>query len=120
MPASCPFNDSEVIACQRYGCGTGSRTQLEWLSSEQHTQDSKVGAERDSSSEIVACCMYAPTPPNGCVLRRTPILAWALLDTLERHPSLPDVSVLFNWCADACMHQRPCLVHDHRLGLSFV
>jgi ribosomal protein L21 len=51
--------------------------------------------------------LYAPTPPNGCVLRRTPILAWALLDTLERHPSLPDVSVLFNWCADARMHQYP-------------
>lgn len=41
---------------------------------------------------------YLPTPPNGCVLRRTPILAWALLSTLE-HTSLPDVVVTFN-CRD--------------------
>ena len=47
--------------------------------------------------------LYAPTPPNGCVLRRTPILAWALLETLERHPSLPDASIPFNWY----MHTPP-------------
>ena len=35
----------------------------------------------------------------GCVLRRTPILAWALLELLERHPKLPDVDVPVN-CRD--------------------
>jgi hypothetical protein len=123
MPASCPFNDSEVIAGL-------ARLPALWL---RHWQPHSVGVtqERAAYSGLKGWgrtrflirnrrLLYAPTPPNGCVLRRTPILAWALLDTLERHPSLPDVSVLFNWCADACMHQRPCLVHDHRLGLSFV
>ncbi len=50
--------------------------------------------------------LYAPTPPNGCVLRRTPILAWALLDVLERHPSLPDTSILFN-CRDKPTYWHP-------------
>ena len=45
--------------------------------------------------------LYLPPPKlqTGCVLRRTPILAWALLETLQRHPDLPDVSIPFN-CRD--------------------
>ena len=43
--------------------------------------------------------LYAAPKPTGCVLRRTPILAWALLETLERHPDLPDVAIAFN-CRD--------------------
>ena len=43
--------------------------------------------------------LFAPTAPTGCVLRRTPILAWALLETLSRYPALPDVAVTFN-CRD--------------------
>ena len=35
----------------------------------------------------------------GCVLRRTPILAWALLELLELHPDLPDVDIPVN-CLD--------------------
>ena len=41
--------------------------------------------------------LYAPpTAQTGCVLRRTPILAWALLELLERDPAVPDVSISFN------------------------
>lgn len=43
--------------------------------------------------------VYSPAPPTGCVLRRTPILAWALLELLERYPNLPDVAIPFN-CRD--------------------
>ena len=43
--------------------------------------------------------LYLPTKPTGCVLRRTPILAWALLETLERHDDIPDVVIPFN-CRD--------------------
>ena len=35
----------------------------------------------------------------GCVLRRTPILAWSLLELLERYPTLPDVDIPVN-CRD--------------------
>lgn len=50
--------------------------------------------------------LYTPTPPTGCVLRRTPILAWALLELLERHPDLPDVAVPFN-CRDKPTYWYP-------------
>lgn len=44
--------------------------------------------------------LYGPAKGStGCVLRRTPILAWMLLETLEHHPTLPDVSIPFN-CRD--------------------
>ena len=59
--------------------------------------------------------LYAPTPPNGCVLRRTPILAWALLEALERHPTLPDVSVAFNCEATAQVPERPSAPSAFRL-----
>jgi len=50
--------------------------------------------------------LYAPLAPTGCMLRRTPILAWALLETLERHPDLPDVSIPFN-CRDQPLYWYP-------------
>jgi len=50
--------------------------------------------------------LFAPTLPSGCVLRRTPILAWALLSTLKRHPDLPDVAVTFN-CRDKPTYWYP-------------
>ena len=43
--------------------------------------------------------LYAPIKPTGCVLRRTPIFAWALLDVLEKHRDLPDVVLPIN-CRD--------------------
>jgi hypothetical protein len=69
-PSTKPTSSSASLACQRYGCGTGSRTQLAWLRSERHTQVSKVGAERDSSSEIVVCCMRLPRPTDACCVAR--------------------------------------------------
>ena len=61
--------------------------------------------------------LYAPTPPNGCVLRRTPILAWALLEALERHPTLPDVSVAFNCEATAQITEHPSTPSAFRLSV---
>ncbi|KAL1512223.1 hypothetical protein AB1Y20_005486 [Prymnesium parvum] len=50
--------------------------------------------------------VYAAAPSGGCVLRRTPILAWALLQTLRRDPTLPDVSLPFN-CRDKPTYWYP-------------
>ena len=50
--------------------------------------------------QIVGGKLYYPNLKHntfGCVLRRTPILAWALLETLDRYPTLPDVDVPVNW-----------------------
>ena len=45
----------------------------------------------------------------GCVLRRTPILAWALLEMLARHPKQPDVDIPVNVRpAAACGPPRCC------------
>ena len=46
--------------------------------------------------QIVGGQLYYPDLKHntfGCVLRRTPILAWAFLEMLERHPSQPDVDI---------------------------
>ena len=52
--------------------------------------------------------LFAPQGlgPNGCVLRRTPIFAWALLELLERHPSLPAVALPLN-CRDKPTYWYP-------------
>ena len=53
--------------------------------------------------------LYAPpTAQTGCVLRRTPILAWALLELLEHDPAVPDVSISFN-----CDHHTHMHMHMH-------
>ncbi len=52
--------------------------------------------------QIVGGALYYPNLAHntfGCVLRRTPILAWALLEMLDRHPNTPDVDVPVN-CRD--------------------
>ena len=52
--------------------------------------------------QIVDGKLYYPNLKHntfGCVLRRTPILAWALLELLEQHPDLPDVDIPVN-CRD--------------------
>jgi hypothetical protein len=52
--------------------------------------------------QIVGGKLYYPNLKHntfGCVLRRTPILAWALLEMLERHPDTPDVDLPVN-CRD--------------------
>ena len=47
----------------------------------------------------------------GCVLRRTPILAWALLEMLARHPKQPDVDIPVNVRpAAACGPPRCCSI----------
>lgn len=52
--------------------------------------------------QVVGGKLYYPDLKHntfGCVLRRTPILAWALLEMLERHPQTPDVDLPVN-CRD--------------------
>ena len=52
--------------------------------------------------QIVGGKLYYPNLKHntfGCVLRRTPILAWMLLETLGRHADLPDVDIPIN-CRD--------------------
>ena len=52
--------------------------------------------------QIVGGQLYYPDLKHntfGCVLRRTPIMAWALLQTLARHPDTPDVDIPLN-CRD--------------------
>ena len=64
-------------------------------------EDSLVGWGR-TRFQIVGGQLYYPNLKYytfGCVLRRTPILAWALLELLQRHPSLPDVDLPVN-CRD--------------------
>ena len=52
--------------------------------------------------QVVGGKLYYPDLKHntfGCVLRRTPILAWALLEMLERYPHTPDVDLPVN-CRD--------------------
>lgn len=52
--------------------------------------------------QIMGGQLYYPNLKHntfGCVLRRTPILAWALLELLELYPDLPDVDIAVN-CRD--------------------
>ena len=68
----------------------------------QQTYEQQAGWGR-TRFQIVGGKLYYPNLKHntfGCVLRRTPILAWALLETLQRHPSIPDVDISVN-CA--CM-----------------
>ncbi|KAL1522139.1 hypothetical protein AB1Y20_021779 [Prymnesium parvum] len=67
----------------------------------QRTYESLAGWGR-TRFQIVSGRLYYPNLKHntfGCVLRRTPILAWALLELLERHPLLPDVDLAVN-CRD--------------------
>ena len=64
--------------------------------------------------QIVGGKLYYPDLKHntfGCVLRRTPILAWALLELLDRHPDLPDVDIPVN-CRD-----KPGSIRNKRGGL---
>ena len=49
---------------------------------------------------------FAPLPPSGCVLRRTPIFAWALLELAERYPDLPAAVLPLN-CRDKPTYWLP-------------
>mmetsp|Transcript_23490 Transcript_23490/g.75232 ORF Transcript_23490/g.75232 Transcript_23490/m.75232 type:complete len:153 (-) Transcript_23490:6-464(-) len=66
----------------------------------QETYDSLVSWGR-TRFQVVGGALYYPDLKHntfGCVLRRSPILAWALLETLERHP-VADVDIPVN-CRD--------------------
>ena len=67
----------------------------------QRTYNSLAGWGRTRFQVMDGKLYYPDLKHNtfGCVLRRTPILAWALLEMLERHPQLPDVDVPVN-CRD--------------------
>ena len=67
--------------------------------------------------QIVGGKLYYPDLKHntfGCVLRRTPILAWALLELLERHPGLPDVDLPVN-----CRDKPGSLLSSHPKQLAF-
>ena len=67
----------------------------------QQTYDQQAGWGR-TRFQIVKGQLYYPNLKHntfGCVLRRTPILAWALLEMLEGHPNIPDVDISINWYA---------------------
>ena len=82
----------------RTGCATSMLVRSGMPKNSQHIPASRDGDARGSLCQG-GRLLFAPTPPSGCVLRRTPILAWALLSMLERHPDVPDVAVMFN-CRD--------------------
>ena len=72
---------------------------VDFAMSQRTYQDSLVGWGR-TRFQIVGGQLYYPDLKHntfGCVLRRTPILAWALLETLQRHKDLPDVDIPVNW-----------------------
>ena len=65
----------------------------------QQTYEQQAGWGR-TRFQIVKGQLYYPDLKHntfGCVLRRTPILAWALLEMLQRHPGVPDVDISVNW-----------------------
>ena len=77
----------------------------------QETYDSLAGWGR-TRFQIVGMKLYFPDLEHntfGCVLRRTPILAWALLETLERHV-VGDVDIPVN-CRD-----KPNSLLSHELS----
>lgn len=66
----------------------------------QQTYESLAGWGR-TRFQVVGRKLYFPDLAHntfGCVLRRTPILAWALLETLDRH-AVADVDIPVN-CRD--------------------
>jgi hypothetical protein len=66
----------------------------------QQTYESLAGWGR-TRFQVVDGKLYYPNLQHntfGCVLRRTPILAWALLQTLDRH-AVADVDIPIN-CRD--------------------
>lgn len=76
----------------------------------QQTYDQQAGWGR-TRFQIVKGQLYYPNLKHntfGCVLRRTPILAWALLEMLERHPNIPDVDISVNWYTARMRTNRVC------------
>ncbi|KAL3906493.1 MAG: hypothetical protein SGPRY_010529 [Prymnesium sp.] len=90
----------------------------------QHTYNSLAGWGRTRFQILGGQLFYPNLKHNtfGCVLRRTPILAWALLELLELHPDLPDVDIPVN-CRDkpgsALSAQPKQLAFSYTTGRSF-
>ena len=93
--------DARISSLPQYFLRHWPPRSVSFEASQRTYQESLVGWGR-TRFQIVGGQLYYPNLKYytfGCVLRRTPILAWALLETLKRHPSLPDVDIPVN-CRD--------------------